>query len=183
MSDTNLTGESQPSSLSMLSATNPPFLHLIEITRPRAYEFAWSLADGRAVVRVLRGAKMKSFSSLCDEVAAVLQFPDYFGENWSALAECLRDLSWLPGSAYHLIVTDAEAVLDESVDLLASFLKILVASANYWARPIDESEPWGHGPVPFHVVFQASGGAALTVRARYREAGSDLALFRSENRH
>lgn len=182
MSGANLNAESQCSSVSLLSETHAPFLHLVEISRPRAYEFAWSLADGPAVVRVLRGAKMRSFPRLCDEVAAALQFPDYFGENWSALAECLKDLSWLSGSVYNLIVTDAEAVLCESVDLIASFLSILVESANYWARPLDEGEEWAHGPVPFHVVFQANEGAAPAVLARYREAGSELTLFRCRNR-
>jgi RNAse (barnase) inhibitor barstar len=33
---------------------------------------------------------------LFEELAEQLRFPDYFGANWNALEECIRDLSWLP---------------------------------------------------------------------------------------
>lgn len=33
---------------------------------------------------------------LFEELAESLRFPDYFGANWNALEECIRDLSWLP---------------------------------------------------------------------------------------
>lgn len=34
--------------------------------------------------------------SLFEELAESLRFPDYFGFNWNALEDCIRDLSWLP---------------------------------------------------------------------------------------
>jgi RNAse (barnase) inhibitor barstar len=34
--------------------------------------------------------------ALFDELYKCLEFPDYFGSNWDAVWECVRDLSWLP---------------------------------------------------------------------------------------
>ena len=52
------------------------------------------------LVRIPAGlsSKQKLFAVLADK----LQFPSYFGWNWDACDECLRDLSWLP--AGHSIV-------------------------------------------------------------------------------
>ena len=35
-------------------------------------------------------------ATLLARFAAALQFPDWFGHNWDALADCITDLSWLP---------------------------------------------------------------------------------------
>jgi len=35
-------------------------------------------------------------SALLKELKGKLKFPDYFGENWDALADVMRDLRWLP---------------------------------------------------------------------------------------
>jgi len=53
----------------------------------------------RGVVRLVRGAKMRTTARLFDEISAAFQFPCYFGENWDALDECLNDIDWLPGDA------------------------------------------------------------------------------------
>jgi hypothetical protein len=60
-----------------------------------AYELAWKVARDQMVTKVLRGSKMTSLDSLFAEIGAALQFPDYFGEIWPALDECLLDLSWM----------------------------------------------------------------------------------------
>ncbi|HEX7325530.1 MAG TPA: barstar family protein [Rhodanobacteraceae bacterium] len=36
---------------------------------------------------------------LLHRIAAALAFPADFGQNWDALADCLRDLAWLPAGA------------------------------------------------------------------------------------
>jgi RNAse (barnase) inhibitor barstar len=39
---------------------------------------------------------IKTKEALLDELYQRLRLPDYFGDNWDALEECIRDLSWLP---------------------------------------------------------------------------------------
>lgn len=41
-------------------------------------------------------AGIKTKEALLDELHRRLRFPDYFGHNWDALEDCMRDLSWLP---------------------------------------------------------------------------------------
>jgi hypothetical protein len=45
---------------------------------------------------VVDGAAMTDRSSLLSEFATGCDFPGWFGGNWDAFADCLRDLSWLP---------------------------------------------------------------------------------------
>ena len=44
-------------------------------------------------VVVLDGSHIESKLEFLDAVAAALSFPDYFGRNWDALDECLRDVT------------------------------------------------------------------------------------------
>ena len=40
---------------------------------------------------VVRGRRCPTKAALLDELADVLQFPGWFGHNWDALVDCLRD--------------------------------------------------------------------------------------------
>ncbi|MCK0510774.1 barstar family protein [Aromatoleum buckelii] len=41
-------------------------------------------------------------------IAAGLHFPDWFGQNWDALADCLADMAWLPADGYVIILEHAD---------------------------------------------------------------------------
>jgi hypothetical protein len=51
-------------------------------------------------------------AKLFEELARCLRFPDYFGANWNALEECIRDLSWLPAGTVVLKHHDLPLVGD-----------------------------------------------------------------------
>jgi hypothetical protein len=49
-------------------------------------------------------------AGLFDEWAATLLFPAWFGHTWEGLADCLADLSWLPGSG-HIVLWERYGAL------------------------------------------------------------------------
>lgn len=42
------------------------------------------------------GGPLRRKADLLRALAKELKFPEYFGWNWDAVDECMRDLSWLP---------------------------------------------------------------------------------------
>ncbi len=110
------------------------------------------------VVRVIDGRRCSTSKQLFREWAAALDFPDYFGHNWDAFEECMRDLDdWLGGSAVGILVSDADRVLDAERNRLATLLEILGQTS---ARR-----------VPLRLVFQASREADDDRLAVFREFG------------
>jgi hypothetical protein len=137
-----------------------------------AYALAWKLQRGGSPARVVRGSKMITLDGFFAEMGAALQLPAYFGENWPALDECLKDLSWLPGPAYVLIVTEADMLFrDDEFDSLPTFLRLAEGVGEEWSAPTDTGEPWGHGSVPFHVVFQVPMAALKAWNRRVAASG------------
>jgi len=84
---------------------------------PAAYR-----AEGAFVARI--PAKAKGKEKLLGALASKLRFPSYFGHNWDALEECLRDLSWLSDQPRVVIVHEAFP-FSSAGDALAIYLGIL----------------------------------------------------------
>jgi Barstar (barnase inhibitor) len=62
-------------------------------------------AGSTLVIRIPRGLRSKE--KLLGIFAERLRFPRYFGWNWDAFEECLRDLSWLPEGQAITVVHEA----------------------------------------------------------------------------
>ncbi len=93
-------------------------------------------ADAKAVATATVPASAASKGALLDALSVGLSFPDYFGRNWDALEECLRDLAWLPAGRV-VIVHEKLPPLDSSS--LKTYLSILKGAVEKW-RPSDERE-------------------------------------------
>lgn len=89
-----------------------------------------SLATLSAVVaEVTLGIASKE--TLLEELHRRLRIPEYFADNWDALEECVRDLSWLPAGA--VIVKHADLPLVGDVANLKTYLSILSGAVQKWS--------------------------------------------------
>ena len=72
-------------------------------------------------------------------LAKALAFPDWFGGNWDALADCLTDLSWQPAPGYVLVLEKAKHFGSGHAEEFAAAIEILQHAADYWR---DEGKPF-----------------------------------------
>jgi len=63
-----------------------------------------------------------------------LQFPDWVGGNWDALADAVTDLSWLPANGYLLLLEHASAWRAHANGDFDVLVDILNEAATSWAR-------------------------------------------------
>ena len=76
---------------------------------------------------------------LLHRLAVSLQLPASFGHNWDALADCLRDLGWLPAWGHVLLfehVDDLRATASRDYEIL---LGVLDDAATFGA---EHDHPW-----------------------------------------
>lgn len=68
------------------------------------FEFATHAPEG---ANVTIDESIQGKDQLLERLAHGLSFPDYFGENWDALIDCLSDLSWSQATdviIYHAVI-------------------------------------------------------------------------------
>ena len=78
----------------------------------------------------LRGCTGKAILML--RLASALDFPAGSGRNWDALADRLRDLSWLPAEGYALLFEGAADVRDADETSFETLLDLLDEASSGW---------------------------------------------------
>ena len=95
--------------------------------RPAA-EVASDARRRGAAVYLLAPAESKA--ALLDGLAAALAFPAWVGRNWDALADALRDLSWLPARPHVLVWAGPERLRDAQPAAYDTALQVLGEAAD-----------------------------------------------------
>lgn len=85
--------------------------------------------DSAEVFYVLIDPSIQATEGLIRSLYYLLWLPGYFGYNWDALYDCLRDLSWVP---CHKIVLVHESLPELPGDDLKIYLEILRDSVLDW---------------------------------------------------
>lgn len=71
----------------------------------------------------------KQFLAVCTKQ---LKLPSYFGGNWDALADCVRDFNWLTGKGYVLHVAGQEKFVNAAAGDYQTALDVLSEAAEFW---------------------------------------------------
>jgi len=164
-----------------LESIEKPHLHIFVGSTSEFDQYVFRLryeVAERCAVRVLRGTRMQDWSSFFSEIAAALQFPLHFGNNWAALDECLADLEWIPAQGYLLALSDAESILGSTgaADDQLAFFQLLSRISDEWATGGAPGATRQRGAIPFHVLLHTpSPDAADSLKVRLPEGAGRVA--------
>ena len=81
-----------------------------------------------ATLRVAEIAGASDKEDLLRRIGIALEFPDYFGMNWDAFDECLRDIS------------DATLIINDAAALWTSHPAEMITLVDIWAAAAASSE-------------------------------------------
>lgn len=77
------------------------------------------------------------------QISVALRFPDYFGNNWDAMDECLSDMEWFPAKGYVLLVSGSDSLWKGATYSAGKFVSAWLSAAQQWSQE----------NIPFHLVF------------------------------
>jgi RNAse (barnase) inhibitor barstar len=121
--------------------------------------------DGAAILRAAEGNGYATFrvelkgvqdkDALLAAIAGTLEFPDWFGHNWDALADCLNDFDWRSAEGYVVLLEHCDGIHGRAEGDFVTLLQV-------FARAADE---WREQGIPFwcFVDMQADGIAWLPI--------------------
>ncbi len=82
----------------------------------------------------ISGSAISSKEDLFVHLSSAFHFPDYFGRNWDAALDCIRDLdSWLPAKGYLVLFKNPNNLISKSLSDFKAFLEIAEAASEFWA--------------------------------------------------
>jgi len=113
---------------------------LIQRLQDAAKSGAYRASRVDAIEDALRGSKLSlarialqdvtDKAALLRRIAARLDFPAWFGENWDALEDCLTDLSWRESDGNVLVVEGFQFLPAGDRGVL---IDVMISAAQFWA--------------------------------------------------
>ena len=145
-----------------------PALSLLAATPSQVCDLmlAWIPARPEWNILRVRGERSADKQRFFGELAAVLQFPYYFGENWDAAWECITDLYWLSGSGFLIIFDSAQFLLSDSDHDFRILLQVLTDAQDRW-----RSQPADPKPIAFQSIFACEPDAIDALAQRISNEG------------
>jgi RNAse (barnase) inhibitor barstar len=94
------------------------------------------------------GRSISDEQTFFKKISSVMRFPDYFGHNWNAVEECIRDLSWSQASEYIIIYENFEVLAQKDPKAFDIAKSIFQEARDYWREQ----------NIKMHILFIPSNG-------------------------
>jgi RNAse (barnase) inhibitor barstar len=78
----------------------------------------------------LKGVEDKD--ALLGTIAKALDFPDWFGHNWDALADCLADFNWRPAEGYVVLLENCDGIHGRAESDFVTLMQVFSRAADEW---------------------------------------------------
>jgi RNAse (barnase) inhibitor barstar len=88
-------------------------------------------AKGFATFRV-NLAKADDKAQMLADIGKTLTFPDWFGHNFDALADCLADMAWQPADGYLVLLEHCDGIHGKAESDFVTTLQVFEQAANEW---------------------------------------------------
>jgi hypothetical protein len=109
---------------------NPDLYHLVS---PIALtELERLNLDNNSKLFYLDGHKIVDRASLLQQFASAMQFPEHFGNNWDALADCLTDLDEDGIDRYIIFIDRLDNFAPAEPQQWTTFIDICKSIVKYW---------------------------------------------------
>jgi len=77
-------------------------------------------------------ARARDKQGLLEAIGRDLAFPEWYGCNWDALADCVNDLGWRPAEGYLVLLEHCDLIHGRAAGDLVTALQIFGEAANNW---------------------------------------------------
>ncbi|WP_413670877.1 barstar family protein [Mucilaginibacter sp. Mucisp86] len=75
--------------------------------------------------------EVRGEDELLKKLSEVLEFPNYFGNNWDALYDCLRDFHWMTKKGIALVHHELPLLADDKIKV---YLNVLFEATGDWCN-------------------------------------------------
>lgn len=139
-----------------------------------ATEFENIIKTNSANLFILEGKNMKTRSDLFSEIAKVLYFPNYFGNNWNALDDCLQDLDWIHSNSIKVLIRDFDKVLlEDNMKEKSIFLDCVKTANDFWKEGQEKKSRLLYSKLDIKTTLYLAFSASLKTRC-FTPINSDL---------
>jgi hypothetical protein len=103
----------------------------------------WLTVTTEGAPAIVDGRACRTRAAFFEQAARVLEFPSYFGRNWDALTDCLRDV----GKVDVFVAHAEELLADEPAEQFAILLDVMATAAADGLTLTLATEPDQEGPL------------------------------------